>query len=261
MRRICRYKIIDGVTLSKIMSMTLIIAVLTGCGAQKETAIDQKESAILTESATDSFIYFPDLKEENSDVFAWLYIPGTNIDYPILQSDTGDDSYYTGHNALRQEDQTGALYIESANLANMCDFNEVVHGKSLPGGGMFTELNSFLDRSFFEEHKYIYVYMEETVLVYVVAAAYQRNNTRLVSDYDFSYASGCQEFIDEICSNKGMGKNIRNDWEEELTPESFLITLSTIDTAGTGKQTVVVGCLAADMNGVIDRVVDYGEPE
>lgn len=261
MKRIYRYKNVDGVIMKKIISIALIIVVLTGCGTGKQETNDAVISSILTESATDSFVYFPDLKAENEDIFAWLYVPGTGIDHPILQSSVGDDNFYKDHNALGNPDANGALYIEAANLANMCDFNEVVHGNTLRDGGMFTELNQFLDRSFFEEHQYIYVYMEENVLVYVVTAAYQRNNTRLVSDYDFSYAYGCQEFIDEIKAGKGMGKNIRKDWEEELTPESFLITLSTLDTTGTGKQTVVVGVLAADMNGLIDRVVDYGESE
>jgi sortase B len=259
----CRYKYIDRITMKSIMAMILIAALLAGCGAPWKEASSEgsSESAIEAESAADSYVNFPALTAENEDIFGWIYVPGTGIDYPILQSGEGDDSFYRNHNAYGLEDPKGAIYTEAANQKNMCDFNEVLHGRTLEDGTMFSELNQFLDRTFFEDHEYIYIYTPDTVLVYVVMAAYQRRNTRLIEEYDFSYASGCQEFIDEIYSGKSMGKNIRQGWEEGLAPENFIVTLSTIDELGTGKQTVVIGCLAADMNGTIDRVVDYSEPE
>lgn len=42
-------------------------------------------------------IDFAALQEENSDVYAWIYVPGTNVDYPVLQHPT-DDAYYLEHN-------------------------------------------------------------------------------------------------------------------------------------------------------------------
>ncbi|MDC7294842.1 class B sortase [Butyrivibrio sp. DSM 10294] len=260
----CRYKYIDRITVRYILVTVLVAALLSGCGGigflQKADA-NEAENAVLTESAADSYVSFPKLTEENGDIFGWIYVPGTGIDYPVLQNSDGDDSFYKTHNALKGEDPAGAIYIEAANRKDMCDFNEVLHGKTLSDGTMFSDLNQFLDRTFFEDHQYIYIYTEDTVLVYVVMAAFQRRNTRLIEEYDFSYASGCREFIDEIYSGRSMGKNIRQGWEEGLEPENFIITLSTIDEVGTGKQTVVIGCLAADMNGTVDRVVDYSDPE
>ena len=34
-------------------------------------------------------IDFAALQEENSDVYAWIYVPGTNVDYPVLQHPDG----------------------------------------------------------------------------------------------------------------------------------------------------------------------------
>ena len=39
-------------------------------------------------------IDFDGLKQTNPDVVGWIKIPGTNIDYPVLQSKEEDDSYY-----------------------------------------------------------------------------------------------------------------------------------------------------------------------
>ena len=35
--------------------------------------------------------------EENSDIYAWIQVDGTTVDYPVLQHPT-DDSYYLMHN-------------------------------------------------------------------------------------------------------------------------------------------------------------------
>lgn len=249
-----RYKCIDGIAIKRICIAVLLAALITGCGKSEEVSED-------VESATDSHIDFQKLKEENSDIFAWIHIPDTEIDYPILQNQEGDDDFYVTHNAHKKEDPKGAIHIEATNLADMCDFNEVVHGSSPDDGTMFAGLSNFLDRDYFEDHQYIYVYMDGNALVYCVMAAFIRDNTRLVEQYDFSYAYGCQEFIDEIYSGRSMTKNVREGWDKGLSPKHFIITLSTVSPQMPDKQIVVIGCLVGDVAGNIDRVIDWSEPE
>lgn len=45
-------------------------------------------------------IDFGKLKELNPDVCAWIKVPGTNIDYPILQSFEKNDDYYLKYTSL-----------------------------------------------------------------------------------------------------------------------------------------------------------------
>ena len=94
----------------------------------KETA-----SVILRESAQDAQVDFRALKEENPEIFAWLYIPDTSIDAPVAQSGESDE-YYASHNITKENDENGALYIEAANLTSMCDFNTVIHGNTAEDG-------------------------------------------------------------------------------------------------------------------------------
>jgi sortase B len=232
----------------------LVVVFLTGCGGSKS-------AEVVSESATDSHVDFQELIKANDDIFAWIHIPETEIDYPVLQSQDGDDSFYTNHNANKQADERGAIFIEAANLKDMCDFNEVVHGSSPADGTMFAGLDKFLDRTYFEDHQYIYFYMDGNALVYCIMAAFIREDQRLLAQYDFSYAKGCQEFIDEIYNGKSMNKNIRKGWESGLSPEHFLVTLTTVSPQYPGKQIVVVGCLVGDVAGKIDREIDWSDPD
>ena len=260
MGKLCRYNYIDKNALKGILVLFCILTFLTGCAASDKSDVSQEPANEETDSVSPR-VDFAKLKSENGDIFAWISVPGTRIDYPVCQSLDGDDSFYITHNALKEEDPKGAIYTESANLTNMCDFNEVLHGSSPGDGTMFADLQNFLDRKYFEEHKLIYVFTEDNALAYYIFAAFPRSNTRLLELYDFTYASGCQNFLDEIYDEKSMNKLVRDGWEHAVTPENFIITLSTQNRDDPSRQTVVVGCLVGDASGTIDREMDYSDPE
>ena len=139
--------------------------------AQMQEASVEGGIGIAGESAKDASVDMKALQEENPDIFAWLYVPDTDIDAPVLQSAEADD-YYESHNAYQEEDDGGALYTELANLKNMCDFNTVIHGKTSSDGeeGMFADLYRFADPDFFAEHEDVYLYLDGNLLTYTIFA-------------------------------------------------------------------------------------------
>lgn len=253
--------------------LILVSAVfLGGCGKEKSSLENQagiveaekipevqagQKTGIAYESAKDADVDFGTLQAENPDIFAWLYIPGTEIDAPVLQSAEADD-YYENHNAFGESDQSGALYTELANLKNMCDFNTIIHGKAGQEGegGPFSDLYRFADPDFFGQHEDIYLYLDGNLLTYTVFAAYERENTSLIRTYDFTYGTGCEKFLTDMYSSREMGKNLREGWEE-VTPYHFLITLTTESPADPERQFVVIAALVGDAAGSIDRTVEW----
>lgn len=239
---------------------------LSGCGDKKELPESMDEAADVTieeqqtvglkyETAADTMVDIKALQEENPDVFAWLYMPGTDIDFPVLQSEEADD-YYENHDAFGKVSEEGALYTELANLKNMCDFNTVIHGKCGENGesGLFADLYLFADPDFFKEHESVYLYIDGNLLTYEIFAAYERDNTSLIRTYDFTYMAGCQEFLNDLYGTREMGMNLREGWND-LTPYHFLITLTTQRGENSDRQFVVVAALVGDAAGTIDRVV------
>lgn len=209
---------------------------------------------IAAETAADAQIDFDALKEENPDIFAWIYIPDTDIDCPVLQSDQSD-TFYESHNACGEEDDAGAVYIELANLTSMCDFNTVLHGRTgADGKGLFADLYRFADPDFFEDHEYVYLYLDGNVLIYEIFAAYERENTSLIRTYDFTYLSGCQQFLDDLYGTRNMGMQLRDGWEN-VSPYNYVITLTTAKEGHADSQFVVLAALTEDAAGTIHRVV------
>ena len=224
---------------------------------QTGSGVPDSSDAIVTggvglddETALDGNVDFAALQAENEDVIAWLQVPGTNIDYPVLQSWEEDD-YYATRNAHKQDDKAGALYIEMANMPNMCDFNTVIHGNGTEG--LFGELVNYTNPDFFGENEEFYIYLDGNVLKYEIWAAFERDNTSLIRDYDFSYIEGCKDFLNDVYNSKIMGKQIREGWED-VSEYHFLVTL-TVDNPDSDKQLVVIGALVYDAAGTIDRMI------
>lgn len=92
---------------------------------------------------------FSETKEKNPQAVGWLTIPGTIVDYPVMQAE--DDAYYTDHSYDREEDIYGTPFLHCGNAADFTDSLSIVHGKSMRNGTMFGGLDDFLEAEFFEE--------------------------------------------------------------------------------------------------------------
>lgn len=173
----------------------------------------------------DREIDFAALREEaNPDIYAWICIPGTRIDYPVLQHPT-DNSHYLSHNLDGSEGYPGCIYTESYNAKDFSDFNTALYGHNMKDGSMFAGLHRFEDAAFFEGHPYIYVYTPERLLAYEVWAAYEFSDAHLLLAYDTETERGIERYLEDAASVRSMGRNVR----EGLSPGagSHIITLST----------------------------------
>lgn len=242
--------------------MGMVLLCLSGCGKQElqvnepesEKAEAAEETAGLSnESAEDSHIDFEMLKKENPDIFAWLYVPGTDIDYPILQSPVSDD-YYKTHTEDGGEGQAGALYTEMPNMMNMCDFNTIIHGIDTEKDSLFAGLHQFEDPDFFDKNDKFYIYLPDNVLTYEVFAAYYDEGSDILRRYDYTTYEGCMDYLEQVYGMREMGKNLREGWED-LTPYHFLVTLNGSIREEEARQYVVLGVLIEDAAGNIDRVI------
>ncbi len=221
-------------------------------GTGNDNVNGEAGTGLAGESAADGHVDFEVLQEENPDIFAWLYVPGTDIDYPVLQSPVSDD-YYKSHGQNGQEDESGALYTEMPNMMNMCDFNTIIHGKDNEDGDLFAGLHKFEDPDFFEKNEEFYIYLPGNVLTYEVFAAYYDDGSDILRRFDYTTYAGCEAHLEQIYAAREMGKQLREGWED-LMPYHFLVTLDG-SVREDGKQYVVIGALTGDAAGVIDRVI------
>ena len=119
-----------------------------------------------SKSKVDIPIDFAALKEKNPDVYAWISIPGTAIDYPVLQREN-DNTYYLDHTIDHEEKTEGAIFTENYNNTDFEDPNTVIYGHDMRNGSMFKGLLDYRDKTFFDQNKEVLIYTPDAIRQYL----------------------------------------------------------------------------------------------
>ncbi|MGM9972439.1 MAG: class B sortase, partial [Clostridiaceae bacterium] len=145
---------------------------------------------------------FAALREINDEVVAWIHVPNTNIDYPVVQGK--DNSYYLDHTVEGDTSRVGAIFMDYRNILSddsmPTDYNTIIYGHHLKSGAMFTSLKEFKDESFFNINRYVYLDTPEGTLTYeifsviITKADYNYIETYFQTGEDFlNFVSDIQE--------------------------------------------------------------------
>lgn len=216
----------------------------------KEISVVPNEEAE-AEKAVDLSIYdipekelnFAALREKNEDIYAWIYIPDTHIDDPVLQHPTELD-YYLDYNIDGSKGYPGCIYTQYLNSKEWDDFNTVLYGHNMKNGTMFHDLHYYEDSEFFDAHPYVYIYTEDGPLVYQIFAAYEFSNIHLLMGFNLDEPETREIYLDNIYASEGLTSN----FNEELSvgAEDHIITLSTCISNKADRRYMVAAVLVAD---------------
>ena len=193
----------------------------------EETAAPTPEStAAPTEEAEKPVIPidFASLQAENSEIYAWIQIPDTAIDYPVAQR-IGDDSYYLNHTIDVAEGLPGSIYTETQTSMDFSDYNTVIYGHKMKNGTMFGTLTQYADPEYMAAHPEIYIYTPDHIFTYEIFAAVTYDNRHILNSFDFSSTEGRQAYLDSIQNVRNFSTHFRDD--VQVGTEDRILTLST----------------------------------
>lgn len=169
-------------------------------------------------------IDFEELQKLNADIYAWIEIPGTAINYPVVQS-PNDDGYYLNHTIEGQEGYPGAIYTERQNAKDFSDYNTVIYGHNMKDGSMFMGLHAYEDPQYLKEYNEVIIYTPNHQYTYRIFAAVIYNNSHILNSYDFENEEQRQLYLDSIYASRTMQSSI--DDSVVVDTQSKLLTLST----------------------------------
>lgn len=136
------------------------------------------------------------LYEENNDLAGWISIPGTAVDYPVMQH--GDNQYYLSHDFFGNEDRYGCLFVKDIADVNTPGTNFIIYGHSMWDGSMFGSLEKYKSESYCMEHSTIYfdtLYEKRTyeVMAVFLSKVYKEDDD-VFKYYQFYQADSEEEF-------------------------------------------------------------------
>jgi len=108
-------------------------------------------------------------KGVNPDVVAWIKIPGTSIDLPVVQAHEDDPQHYLSHDVYDNWNIWGCPYVDAGCKDGVDSLNVVIFSHNMEyGDPMFGELNGYTDEGFARENRTVLLYTPDEVRVYLV---------------------------------------------------------------------------------------------
>lgn len=170
-------------------------------------------------------IDFEALWEINPDIYAWIEIENTVVDYPILNR-ADDNSYYLRKNIYEEYDSDGVIFTEDYNSLDFNDPVTLIYGHNLASGDMFGSLQEvYTNLETFLENNTVTVYLPDETKQYQIFAAVSYGTKHILYYNDFSDEEVFNAFLEEIYNTRSLNSVI--DDSVTVTNTDNLIILST----------------------------------
>ncbi len=179
------------------------------------------------------------LQEENEDVAAWITIPGTVIDYPVMHTPDIPDYYYRRGFDGRYS-AYGMIYMdaacvlqgdeelyEAAAAEGKASPNAIIYGHHMKNGSMFAALEKYSMENFYKEHPLILLDTPELSAEYEIVGVVRLPAEKLSKEFAAVLAARSKEeyesFTQYVKQHSPYDTGITAQWPDQL------ITLTTCE--------------------------------
>lgn len=131
------------------------------------------------------------LAAKNSDLYGWIKIDNTTIDYPVVQGT--DNDYYLNHDYNGEFLTAGAIFVDyRCNTSVMKNHNTIIYGHNMTNGKMFNNVTKYLDEKFFNDNPYVTLSTPDGIYTYLVFAIYE---TDMYNNYITASFATHEDFV------------------------------------------------------------------
>ena len=181
-----------------------------------------------------------DLKKLNPDVKAWIQVPKTNIDSPVVQGQ--DDMEYINKNVYGEFELSGAIFLSCLNKDDFSDPYNLVYGHNMKNGGMFADVADFTNKEYFETHQKGKLYLTDaTRKIRFFACMKVTAADAKIYHPDGYRKENLKDLLDYIQANAVQYRDVN------VADENSLIALSTCSEAETNGRVVLIGKLEREV--------------
>ena len=181
-----------------------------------------------------------DLEKLNPDVKAWIQVPKTNIDYPVVQGQ--DDMEYINKNVYGEFELSGAIFLSCLNKDDFSDPYNLVYGHNMKNGGMFADVADFTNKEYFETHQKGKLYLTDaTRKIRFFACMKVTAADAKIYHPDGYRKENLKDLLDYIQANAVQYRDVN------VADENSLIALSSCSEAETNGRVVLIGKLEREV--------------
>lgn len=166
---------------------------------------------------------FQSLQRINPDVVAWIYIPGTHVNYPVVQG--SDNDYYLNHLFNGNSNSAGAIFMDYRNQSDFSDSHTIIYGHQMNNKTMFNDLRKFDDQSFYDSHTVGYLLTPNQTYLLQFFSGYVSSVDTNAWQLNFNEQNTFSSWLSHLQSRSAFTSQV------QLREEDRVITLSTCSSA------------------------------
>lgn len=160
---------------------------------------------------------FNNLLKVNNDTVAWINVPNTNINYPVVQSN--DNSFYLNHSYKKDYTDAGWIFMDYRNN-NFTDKNTIVYGHSRLNKTMFGTLKNVITTNWYnnKENHIIKVSTPYFNYLYQVFSVYKIETESYYLQVNFENDNSYKNFLNAITNRSIFNFNCEpNEYDKIIT--------------------------------------------
>jgi sortase B len=158
------------------------------------------------------------LHAEANGLVGWLYIPDTNMNYPLVKA--ADNDYYLNRDYTGRWTSGGSIFLDAR--VDIDSENVVIYGHNMKADIMFHRLPGYMEQDYAKTHKYIYIATNESVKVYEVFAVVRTDFASDTYTFAFDDEMTMQEYVNKAINNSAVDMDLK-----QIEDGTQLIALST----------------------------------
>lgn len=174
----------------------------------------------------------------NTDMVGWIYLDGTRINYPVMQSKNEKD-YYLKRDFYKKSSKDGSIYVrEECDVSKPSD-NLTIYGHRMNSGAMFADLLNYKKEDFWKNNRYIHFDTLQQRQTYEVIAAFKisasvDNGFQYHTYVDFADAEDFDDYVQQCKQRAFYDTGVTASYGDKL------ITLSTCEKGNSDMRIVIV---------------------
>lgn len=194
-----------------------------------------------------------ELYAQNSDLIGWITVPGTKINYPVMQTPS-DPEFYLHRNFSKEYSDSGTPFLDAGSVVMprvvaaddavygsvaegetlSVTWNWLIYGHHMMYGNMFAGLDKFENQEFWQEHPLFTLEVYDPTTNTTYTADYEifaacRSEIRPEDSADFKYYQYASNIDEETFHEYVAGVKAEASYDTGITPQygEQLVTLST----------------------------------
>ena len=182
-------------------------------------------------------IDFNALAQTNPEVVGWIYAPGTNINYPVVQAT--DNSKYLNTLFDGTSNASGAIFLDyEDNAPGMVDQQTTIYGHHMNDGSMFNVISDTSDQATFDSIEFVYyitrdaTYKLRPLATKVVEDTYAKARTT-----NFEGDDGLKNYLSEMLDGASA---VASDATDRAASATKIVTLVTCRSLSLGNTRAVM---------------------